>query len=159
MISIPVILLWRVKISIRQKIALASTLCLSTFVILTNILRASATQLDGNQVDYLWVIFWLECEACVSVIVLSFAAFRSLFVKEDSQNRASPHTFRNTWLRLKNGSGNQAPHVDLPTMPAPAMTGLRSLIRKASGSDDLLRSEGRYEPLGILVTHDINQEV
>ena len=78
-ISIPVILLWNVHISLRKKFALGAIMCLSVFMIVCAIVRVSAANIVGGQVDVIWVLLWLEIEACVAVVVVSVSAFRTLF--------------------------------------------------------------------------------
>ncbi|MCJ1321622.1 hypothetical protein MMC15_006967 [Xylographa vitiligo] len=88
-ITIPVRLLWKVRIKRRQKLILGSTLCLSVFMIITCIIQmsglgvtGSATELGttGQSFDVVWQVFWTQVEASVAVTVISFTSFRSLFV-------------------------------------------------------------------------------
>lgn len=81
MISIPVFLLWRVRLSLRRKLALGGTLCLSIFMIVIVIIKVSTGTIADGQVDSPWVLYWLHVEAAVAVVVVSMTAFRVLFVR------------------------------------------------------------------------------
>ncbi|KAL8850272.1 MAG: hypothetical protein Q9221_004782 [Calogaya cf. arnoldii] len=70
-ISIPVTLLWRVRIDLRRKLALGTMLCLSVFTIITVIVKISGGNTNNGQIDSSWVIFWLHMEAAVAVMVNS----------------------------------------------------------------------------------------
>ena len=83
-ISIPVCLLWRVHLSLRRKLALGGTLCLSIFMIVIVIIKVSTGTIADGQVDSPWVLFWLHVEAAVAVIVISITAFRVLFVHSEN---------------------------------------------------------------------------
>lgn len=106
-ISIPTILLWRVKIALRKKLALASVLCLSIFLIIISIIKVAAAHTIGTQVDATWVIFWLQAEAAVAVIAVSITMFRSLFLADGSRNKPQykprpsqpPASYRKLWTR------------------------------------------------------------
>ncbi|MCJ1282901.1 hypothetical protein MMC26_002227 [Xylographa opegraphella] len=97
-ITIPVRLLWKVRIKHRQKFILGSTLCLSVFMIITCIIQMSglgvsgtATGLgtSGQSFDVVWQVFWTQVEASVAVTVISFTSFRSLFVASNASPKNS----------------------------------------------------------------------
>lgn len=83
LISIPIFLLWRVHLTLRRKLALGATLCLSIFMIVIVIIKVSTGNIADGQVDSPWVLFWLHVEAAVAVVVVSITAFRVLFVHSD----------------------------------------------------------------------------
>ncbi|KAL8645630.1 MAG: hypothetical protein Q9226_007213 [Calogaya cf. arnoldii] len=89
-ISIPVTLLWRVRIDLRRKLALGTMLCLSVFTIITVIVKISGGNTDNGQIDSSWVIFWLHMEAAVAVMVASITAYRAIFVVERLRTQESP---------------------------------------------------------------------
>ncbi len=94
LITIPILLLWNVQISIRRKLILGGILCLSVFMIIIAIVRISTGRNAKGQVDTAWVIFWLQAEACVALMVVSVSAFRALFMAQKAsrynQYRDSP---------------------------------------------------------------------
>ncbi|KAI4112803.1 MAG: hypothetical protein LQ338_008272 [Usnochroma carphineum] len=89
-ITIPVALLWRVRIDVRRKVALGTTVCLSVFTVVCSIVRVSGGNTVNGQIDSSWVILWLQIEAAVAVMMVSTTAFRALFVAERSQKQESP---------------------------------------------------------------------
>ncbi|KAL8896182.1 MAG: hypothetical protein Q9192_003220 [Flavoplaca navasiana] len=92
-ISIPIALLWRVRIDLRRKLALGTMLCLSVFTIITVIVKISGGNTIDGQIDSSWVIFWLHMEAAVAVMIASIMVYRALFVVERSRTEESPrHT-------------------------------------------------------------------
>ncbi|KAI4108317.1 MAG: hypothetical protein LQ339_002218 [Xanthoria mediterranea] len=98
-ISIPIALLWRVRIDLRRKLALGGMLCLSVFTIITVIVKISGGNTNNGQIDSSWVIFWLQMEAAVAVMVASIIAYRALFVVERSRTQDSPRYI--SWVRAK----------------------------------------------------------
>ncbi|MCJ1361371.1 hypothetical protein MMC16_000470 [Acarospora aff. strigata] len=155
LMSIPVLLLWSVRINLRRKIALGSLLCLSVFAIITNIIRAASHKLNNGQEDVLWLLFWSEMEGCIAVIANSMTAYRALFAASSSQIGDSPrHEERSSALR--NRYPKRIPGGDLPTMPAPTFTGFKSMIQKDPFADDgeMMDSERMLKGgSGIQVTH------
>ncbi|KAI4219626.1 MAG: hypothetical protein LQ349_008303 [Xanthoria aureola] len=97
-IIIPVALLWRVRISLRRKILLMFILGLSIFMIIVSIVRIAGARFPNGSVDSAWVVFWLQLEAAVAVIIVSITSYRSLFVKDKStdNNKKSPRDLRST---------------------------------------------------------------
>lgn len=147
-VSIPILLLWSVKINLRRKIGLGSLLCLSIFAIITNIIRASGHKLKNGQDDVAWVLFWLEMEACVALIANSMTAFRSLFAASTSRIKNSPQPQKEP-AELRMGNRKLPPHVDLPTLPTAKISGLRSMMlqdpfedRETTDSDSTLNGSG-----------------
>lgn len=76
----------------KQKLGLGVFLCLSVFMIITAIVRISGLaitiQPPNGKVkafDVIWKAFWQQVEACVAVLMVSFTAFRSIFVAESSK--------------------------------------------------------------------------
>lgn len=126
-VSIPILLLWSVQMNIRRKFGLASLLCLSIFAIITNIIRASGHKLKNGQDDVVWILFWLEMEACVVVVANSMTALRSLFAPNNSRVKNSPPDQEKPRM-LRAGHRKQPPQVNLPTLPAAKLSGLRSMM-------------------------------
>lgn len=79
LISIPVMLLWKVQMNIRRKLGIGWLLCLSSFCIVCAIVRAVGHYLDNGQNDVVWILFWSHMEACVAIIACSMTAFRGLW--------------------------------------------------------------------------------
>lgn len=84
-ILIPVYLLKQVQIKLRQKLVLGTSLCLSIMMVITAVIRISSVRGGHNDIDIIWWIFWLFSESCISIVMISLIAFRSLFVVHKSQ--------------------------------------------------------------------------
>ena len=68
------------------EIGIGAFLCLSIFMIVIACIRISGYKVYGSD-GYTWQAFWMECAACVAVIMVSFTAFRSVFVAKTSKAR------------------------------------------------------------------------
>ena len=74
-VSIPVIILWQVRMRLTQKLGIGVFLCLSICMIMIAAVRLSRIE---NTVS-IWQYMWLQIEACVAVIMVALTAFRSVF--------------------------------------------------------------------------------
>ena len=166
LISIPILLLWNVQISLRRKMILGGILCLSVLMIIIAIVRVATGKNAKGQVDTAWVIFWLQAEACVALMVVSVSAFRALFVAQ----RASKYNHdlesrreRQDESQAKLWTSRMKHDKILPSVSSPVLTGVRTQITNDSyGDQDLQFKSGELElPLqgtGILVTQDLSSE-
>ncbi|MCJ1263469.1 hypothetical protein MMC22_003339 [Lobaria immixta] len=148
LISIPTMLLWRVKIPLHKKLALGFLLCLSFIP-------------SGRRSIPLGEFFWHQAEAAVAVIAVSLAMFRSLFVADGSKNlpqhkpRSPPLPTSYKKLRTK----KTPPQIDLPTLPSATFsrgTMIASQARESRGSEDV---DLPMQSTGILVTQDFSSKV
>lgn len=78
-VSIPMRLLWRVRIKFGQKLGLGAFLSLSICMAVVSAIRMGGERYKGNY-DFSWLFFWLEVEACIAVSVVSLTAFPAVFV-------------------------------------------------------------------------------
>ncbi|CAO1596352.1 hypothetical protein XANCAGTX0491_000203 [Xanthoria calcicola] len=155
-IIIPVALLWRVRISLRRKILLMFILGLSIFTIIVSIVRIAGARFPNGSVDSAWVVFWLQLEAAVAVIIVSITSYRSLFVKDKStdNNKKSPRDVRSStgykrklWSSREKREEGTKQGVEMPTLPDPTLTWMRTVIGRARGYDDRFsRSEEFFLP-------------
>lgn len=146
-VSIPIALLWRVRIDVRQKIGLGVSLCLSLIMVVTAIIRISGIKLANGAIDIVWEAFWVQQECSIAVIMMSVSAFRSFFVPHASRNNspdpAKPSSFWRKKLLLLKPSLSAKDNLDgdneLPQIPRATLTGMRSAIRGAgmSATDDV----------------------
>ena len=137
--SIPICLLYRVRIKTSQKIGLAVFLCLSVVlaalaIVLVSGLRLPASQAGLFPFDTAWAALWRQIEACVAVGLVSLTAFRSLFMARGGSNRPSPQRswYSSTLSRLKRRAKRtyeQDLGLRLPAIPSASVTGLRTFIR------------------------------
>ena len=87
---IPIYLICLLRAKARQKVELATLLCLSIFMIILAIVRIGGLRYH-NRIDLSWNHFWFHLESCTAVTKLSATAFRSLFVSAVPKgNRAGP---------------------------------------------------------------------
>ncbi|MCJ1230794.1 hypothetical protein MMC12_007468 [Toensbergia leucococca] len=156
LISIPILLLWNVKINIRRKLGLASLLSLSIFAIITTIIRAAGHKLNNGQDDVTWILFWFEIEACVAVCANSMTAFRSLFVTASSRIRGSPHGEDLSPVH-KPKQQRWVPRIEMPTMPTATFSGMKSMMRKDPFEDhEMTESDGTLNGSTIQVTQSFD---
>lgn len=144
-LAIPIHLLWKVQIKMRQKLGLAAFLCLSIFMIIIAIIRISGF-IYHNAFDEGWVYLWQQIEACVSVSTISLTAFRSMFVanasrrdREISPWQKSPGT---SWRRRykKSATSSQGRELDNLSIPSATLTGMRTVIGGPRTQHDTLMS-------------------
>ncbi|MCJ1306716.1 hypothetical protein MMC25_000359, partial [Agyrium rufum] len=152
-ISIPILLLWNVKINLRRKLGLGSLLCLSVFAIITNIIRVVGHDLTNGQDDLVWLFFWLQIEACIAVMANSATAFRSLFARGTATVKPSAHDggeggagdrspvlkkTRSSKKKTASSSSGEKPQVGLTSLPTVAFSGLRSWMMTDPFADEEL---------------------
>lgn len=169
LISIPVVLLWNVRITIRRKLALGGILCLSFCTMIVSIIKVAGGFTSNGGVDTAWVFFWYTIEAAVAIIVVSFTAFRALFVAHQAMKYRTPaenaSTSWNFWSRKAKGSrsAKSSRSKEMPQIPAPALGGVRTHIRGSEygetsfdrGGDDM---ELPLQGPGITVTQEVRSE-
>lgn len=80
-LSIPIPLVWKVKIPLRRKLVIGLLLCSGIFVIIAALLRCILTLADASQIGNSTI--WASRETVVSIIAISTPAIKPLF----SQNR------------------------------------------------------------------------
>ena len=148
--SVPVLLLWNVQITVRRKLILGAILCLSIFMILIAIIRVSTGKNSNGQVDSAWVIFWLQAEASVAIVVVSMSAFRALFIAHKaSRYQRSPEQGASSrtklWSRRMNYRDN------LPSAPSPAYDGIGTRIQRSFEIDE---PKSKYDDLEMLAARE-----
>lgn len=84
-ITIPIRLLWNVRIKPRQKLGIGAFLCLSIVMVIVAIIKASGIRTSVDSFDLVWEVFWQQIEACTAVLMVSFTAFRSVFISNKSK--------------------------------------------------------------------------
>ncbi|KAL8860684.1 MAG: hypothetical protein Q9178_003037 [Gyalolechia marmorata] len=88
-IAIPVRLIWSIKIRRTQKIALASTLCLTILTILCTIVRMAGIRTGRviNSIDSVWETYWQFVAAEIALTMTAATAFRTIFVSRGAEGR------------------------------------------------------------------------
>ena len=177
---IPIYVLWQVQINLRQKLILGTTLCLPIFMIVIAIIRLSAVHIEVmykdagpvRTVDFVWVLFWLQIEACTAVIMVSFSTFRSVFVAHQSRLRDDQDRHRrwymsrknmmaSIWRRRKLELESESEEMDrLPSVPRATITRMNTFIGDEKPHDEhatvpgaeaasRLANEGSADDIGI----------
>ncbi|KAI0184115.1 hypothetical protein EV127DRAFT_399380 [Xylaria flabelliformis] len=89
----PVIILWRSRVNLRQKLILTIIFSLVFFTIAVTIVRgtifttvySSAGTENGKEVELSFAWFWYYIEFSVAIIIACALSFRSLFVRKDQK--------------------------------------------------------------------------
>lgn len=81
-LTIPVGLLWKVKIDLRRKLIIGAVLCLSIFMIIIAVVRIAFATSPSGSTDNVWLFFWQIMEATIGVLMVSITAIRSAFGRE-----------------------------------------------------------------------------
>ena len=162
-ISIPVLLLWNVQISIRRKLALGGILCLSVCTMIISIIKVAGASTSIGGVDSSWVLLWYDIEAAVAIIVVSFTAFRALFVAHQAKKYRSPAENPSTSRKLWSGKARSSQSKELPAIPSPVLSDVRTYLRGSQdgggsfdrGGDDM---ELPLQGPGIIMTQNIHSK-
>ncbi|KAM0795877.1 hypothetical protein BDR22DRAFT_893718 [Usnea florida] len=115
-VTIPVSILWNVRINIRHKLGIGAVLCLSIVMIVISIINTSSIHTSGDFFDLVWKLFWQQVEACSAVIVVSLTAFRSIFIakkRELNNTKAKFGIFQRfeSWFSSRKKSGGDIQHA------------------------------------------------
>lgn len=152
-LSLPVSILWKVRISVRQKIGLAFSLCLSCVMIIVTVVRiAGMRQRGSGSVDIVWLAFWQQQECSIAVLMVSVSAFRSLFVPSPAsppvqrQQRYSPSEKRRRVLRRHPDPDLCDTHETngLPQIPSATLTGMATVIGEDEQSEETKDPDQRF---------------
>ncbi|KAF2108184.1 hypothetical protein BDV96DRAFT_672288, partial [Lophiotrema nucula] len=90
LLSIPIAIVWKIRVPLPKKIALASSLGLTFFVIVITLIRITNMRYNG-QIDVIWPMYWQVIGAEVGVFMAAAITFRSLFVASDISVHARRH--------------------------------------------------------------------
>jgi hypothetical protein len=128
LISIPVMLLWNVRMNVRRKLGMGWLLCLSFFCIICAIVRAVGHDLVNGQNDVVWILFWSHMEACVALIACSMTAFRGLFNIKTPNALVRLEPYVQDMKGLSQLGSPSTPQIAMPSVTKPEISGLRSLL-------------------------------
>ena len=121
-ITIPISILWNVRIKLRQKLGIGAFLCLSIVMIVIALIYTSRIRTSVDSFNLVWKLFWQQVGACAAVIMVSLTAFRSIFVsnkRKVDHTKAKPGFLQRfqIWLSSKRGSEDDIQHLS-PSIPA-----------------------------------------
>ena len=85
-------------------------------MVIVSIIKASGIRTSVESFNLIWELFWQQVEACAAVIMVSFTAFRSIFLS--NKQRVDKKIIRpgifdrfQTWLSSKKVSRGDAKHL------------------------------------------------
>jgi hypothetical protein len=143
LVSIPVSLLSRVKITTPRKLVLGTTLSLSVFMIAISLIRVTDSKLSDGVTDSVWLCFLTSMEGCAAICMVSLTAFRSIFHRQGSKSSKSSKSSKTpTWkdavLRTfrRNKLDDQEPGLSVVQFPGATLTGMRTMIDREGREDD-----------------------
>ncbi|KAF2136435.1 uncharacterized protein K452DRAFT_279988 [Aplosporella prunicola CBS 121167] len=87
--SIPISMLWKVRVSGRRKAGLAAVFCVTIITMVFAIVRVAVISSLTVQPDMSWLYMWSNIEIFAALIVACLGSFRSLFHSQHSAKRAS----------------------------------------------------------------------
>ncbi|KAL8885051.1 MAG: hypothetical protein Q9205_006905, partial [Flavoplaca limonia] len=86
-ISIPVRMLWNVRLPIRQKLLLMTIFSLTVIVMIVSIIRVADVGSSTQQPDISWVYFWSNIEMSTAIVIACISSFRQVFVNAHNRRR------------------------------------------------------------------------
>ena len=104
---IPFHLIWRIKVQWSQKLALASTLCLTILTIVCTIVRVAGVRTSSNNssLDTVWQTYWQFITADIALTMTAATAFRTFFTsrhdKEEHRSESSGSWLGQRWRAFK----------------------------------------------------------
>lgn len=128
-----------------------------------SIIKVAGGSNGNGEVDTSWVLFWYIIEAAVAIIVVSFTAFRALFVAHQAMKYRSPAENASMSWNLWSQKAKSSRSKELPELPLPVLGGVRTHIRGSQydrgsfdrGHDDM---ELPLQGPGIMVTQEFHSE-
>ncbi|KAF4618987.1 hypothetical protein G7Y89_g14861 [Cudoniella acicularis] len=90
-LSIPMRMLWKVRIRLRQKLALGAIFCLVMITISVAIIRFAVVS-RTVQPEQSWLYFWNTVETTIAIIIACLASFRALFTKQEKHAKIQDST-------------------------------------------------------------------
>lgn len=148
-VSIPILILRKAKIKLRQKLVMGLFLCLSFAMVVVALTRISEYRL--SELDIVWQLFWMYMEACIALIMASLKTFRTAFVtiahkKKEEEKKGKPSSFIRQRLMARLNRRSRMKELEknennLPAIPGATLTGMRTFIQQNNHSVDGTRSE------------------
>jgi hypothetical protein len=148
---IPIWVLRTSHMPLMTKIGLGVFLCLSVFMLVCSIIRATGIRNNAGSNDYPWTTFWLHVEGCIAIIMGSITVYRSTLTGSNELSdkfRAYFGRFRSKRSsdpEKQDSSENvsekeQSPYrLRLFGLPGATLTGLRTMF----GANSTMESRGK----------------
>lgn len=140
-ITVPIALVYPVKLPLQRKLAIVSMLSLSVFMIVITVIRVTGASLptEFGTLDASWVCFWQAMEAVVAIVMVSALALKSMFGLESQKKTLHRR-------ETVNEGSRSVPHTVLRSISHRLLTRWSSWARKRSSPrrcdlDDLERQK------------------
>lgn len=166
-VSFPVLILYRVHITLRQKAAVAALTCLSVAMIVIAILRGTLLKnpdksaRDGPVQTYLTYV-----EGCVAVIAVSVTAFRSIFNNSETTPNSIEMPNLRRWTpgtltrRSDQGVGSEEQlHSTDSDSSKDKLPGLQTFVRGGTPNKARRKGSGLVRNESVLRTREVVVEV
>ena len=170
--ALPVCLLWKVNLQLRQKLFLGAFFCLNILMVITALIRATGLKAKIS-FDEPWVFLWMQLEASTAVLLISVTAFRSVFAPGGLRK---PKTLLKAWYSFRARTFGKQNKDDLngdemgmdrcPDLPLANLTGTHTDIqgghfgaRPASGHDEFDDYSTYESSQRIKVSHTLSHQV
>lgn len=168
-VTIPILILRKSQMELKQKLGIGVFLSLSVVMVLANTTRYSGYHLRVNSIDATWLICWIYLESSIAIIMASITAFRTLFarggsdphgIKERHKVRI-PYPIRNRKLRKTDWEATDREY--LPKIPSATLTGINTFIYnqgRSGGTSTPIRPQDIYsmdDERSQLSSHEIGQ--
>ncbi|CAG8887277.1 unnamed protein product [Penicillium egyptiacum] len=95
-LSIPFLVLWKARISLRKRLLLLSIFSATIFIMVTAIIRVAVGMNYDRQMNIDWLCFWSFVEVDVAIIVSCVASLRQLFVTSQNQSSSARAAYHDT---------------------------------------------------------------
>lgn len=86
-LSLPLMIIWRVKIPLRKKSVLIAVFSLTVVVMVVSIVRVAVVNSPTKNPSISWLYLWSSIEMTTSIIVACLVSFRQLFITSRSGNQ------------------------------------------------------------------------
>lgn len=142
--SIPVLVLYRVRMRTSQKVSLGIFLCLSLVMACLAVIRASKIH-GATSIDVVWEFYWQYVETVVAVIMGSLTVIRNLLVHQTKSTYNSPAGlpdgrspgqtqqdghYMAFYPRHKDKNIDESMRYSLPAVPAAILMGTNTFFRR-----------------------------
>ncbi|EED13966.1 conserved hypothetical protein [Talaromyces stipitatus ATCC 10500] len=101
-LSIPVLMLWNIRISIGKKLILLAVFSATILIMAVAIIRVVINIDLDRSVDISWLYFWSFIEMGTAIIISCIASFRQLFVTSQNQHLYGKAAYRTPYQKLPN---------------------------------------------------------
>lgn len=86
-LSIPVFLLWNMRVPLRQKLGIGIFFSFNVVMLSIAVVRACGLRNANGSIDVLWQCFWQQIEITLAVVMASLTAFRAIFTSNTTSSR------------------------------------------------------------------------